>query len=186
MRKFILLSTHKFSSLYVLSVALIVSKHFMFFFCIPVRRNWILCQHGIPCVGVRACCSPFVSLSLYVSACMFLSASCSCPRRRMYVSHFSFIALWHLFMIARPQHNSQTAKGVLKNDMYSRHNYRVVVFSVAFAMVTRKYIYRVQLHVHKHVCVCVCDICRITLTSACSTCIFQQYLCLSFFIMRTS
>lgn len=184
MRKFILLSTHRFLSLYVLSVAFIVSKHFMFFFCIPVRRNWILCQHGIPCVGVRACCSPFVSLSLSFSVCMNVPECVVFVSVSTYVSHFSFIALWHLFMIARPQHNSQTAKGVLKNDMHSRHNYRVVVFSVTFAMVTRKYIYRVQLHVPKHVC--VCDICRITLTSACSTCIFQHYLCLSFFIMRTS
>lgn len=133
----------------------------MFFFCIPVRRNWILCQHGIPCVGVRACCSLFVSLihSSSLCPCMHVPECVVFVSVPTYVSHFSFIALWHLFMIARPQHNSQTAKGVLKN-MYSRHNYRVVVFSVTFAMVTRKYIYRLQLHVHTYVhtyvCICVC------------------------------
>lgn len=103
-------------------------------------------------VCVHAVLPLSLSFSLSLCLCMHVPECVVFVSVSTYVSHFSFIALWHLFMIARPQHNSQTAKGVLKNDMYSRHNYRVVVFSVTFAMVTRKYIYRLQLHVQ---CTCI-------------------------------
>lgn len=156
------LFTHKLHSLEVCwPDAFIVSKHFMFFaFLCEGAANetgfyanmtylvWV-CVHVVSAsvsVRMRLCeCVVFVSVSTYVS-------------------HFSFITLWHLFTIARPNtiRRLTKARRTARGSVEKRRAPAITgllflwsVFSVAFAMFTRKYIYKVQLR-SRRVCMCVC------------------------------
>lgn len=137
------------------------------FFCIPVRSccewNWILCQHGIPCVGVLHVCV----------FCVCVSASCSCPCRRM--CHISLLLHYDIYLWSRASssntirlwHTKANGKGSMEKYvcMYvCVHRitgllFLWIVFSVAFAMVTRKYIHTymyLQSAAALALCVCVC------------------------------